>query len=174
MLQALRLSLFALTALALSADRAWALGEILGQSKEELKLKYDVSVTDHGTGRVTIVFTLADAGRLKPLTAVDFAIPAEKKNADGGRWMDLVVAIDMRKTADGKRVGRVHIRREWAERGQIRLLTSSLDGKQTPLTHYLFLIPIAEHMQNAPKAKVKKKAAPAGAAAPAATERKKQ
>ncbi len=104
-----------------SACRVWAMGEILGQSKEELKLKYVVAVEEHSfdgepTGRVTVVFTLADEGRLKPLDEVQLVIPAREKNKDGSNWMDLVVSIDMRKDAGGKSVGRVHILKEWAER----------------------------------------------------------
>jgi hypothetical protein len=81
-----------------ATDRADAIGFILGESKEELKLDYDLSVTDHGTGRVTLVFTLDDEGRLAPLDEVQLAIPAEEKNEDGGRWMDLVASIDILKT----------------------------------------------------------------------------
>ena len=95
----------------LSGDRAFGIGFILGESKEELKLKYDVTVDVHSfggtpTGRVTVVLTLADEGRLKPPDAVELAIPGRQIEQDGGRWMDLVVAIDMAKTDGGsKRAG---------------------------------------------------------------------
>src|SRR5262245_59072092 len=96
-----------------SAGRVWGIGFYLGQTKEELKLEYDVAVVEHEfggapTGRVTVVLTLSDEGRLKPLDEVQLVVPGEEKNKDGGNWMDLVVSIDMQKTDDGKRVGRVH------------------------------------------------------------------
>jgi len=58
LLRILHLSLTVLAVLALMTDQACAVGFILGQTKDELELKYDVSVQDHGPGRVTIVFTL--------------------------------------------------------------------------------------------------------------------
>ena len=79
------------------AGRAWGLGE----TKEELKLKYDVAVEEHSvdgasTGRVTVVLTLADEGRLKPLDGVELGVPGQEKNKDGSNWMDLVLLIDMK------------------------------------------------------------------------------
>ncbi|HVW00048.1 MAG TPA: hypothetical protein VHB77_06905, partial [Planctomycetaceae bacterium] len=68
-------SVFAFAAVALVANLVWALGFQLGQSKDELKLKYDLEVQDHGTGRVTAVLKIADEGRLKPLNSVDLVIP---------------------------------------------------------------------------------------------------
>ena len=67
---------------------AWALGFELGQTKEELKLKYDVSVKDHGTGRVTIVLKIEDYGRLKPVNSVDFYIPAKESHNGRGYYAD--------------------------------------------------------------------------------------
>jgi hypothetical protein len=102
-----------------------------------------VSVQDHGTGRVTVVFTLADEGRLKPLDEVELVIPAEEENEDGGRWMDLAVSVDMAEIEDGKRVGRVHLRQDLAERAEIRLNTHTMDGQMDPLTRLHHVIPIA-------------------------------
>ena len=182
LMQKLRLSVLGLIAAALlcTAGTAWGIGFILGQSKEELKLKYDVTVQDHGTGRVTIVFTLVDEGRLKPLDEIQLVIPGQEKNADGGHWMDLVVSIDMAKAdakADGgKRVGRVHIRKELAERAEIQLNTHTMDGKTDPMTRLHHVIPLIKHMNIAPAAPAPAPApAPAGEPAPSAppaTERK--
>lgn len=164
-------SCLTLGAILLAAGNAGAIGFVLSESKEELKLGYDVTVTDHGTGRVTVVLTLADEGRLAPLDEVQLVIPAQETNADGGRWMDLVVSIEMTKTDDGKRVGRVHLLRELAERASLQLNTHTLDGKIDPLTRLHHVISIDECL---------KKAAAAGAAtsgprrepiAPPATER---
>ena len=102
---------------------------------------------DHGTGRVTAVFTLEDEGRLKPLDEVQLVIPGQEKNADGGHWMDLVVSIDMKETdRGGKRVGRVHILRTLAERAEIQLNTHTMDGKLDPLTRLHHVIPLAKHL----------------------------
>ena len=165
-----------------SAGRAWGIGFILGESKEELKLKYDVAVEHHGTGeqstgRVSVVFTLEDEGRLKPLDAVELVIPGKEKNPDGSYWMDLVVSIDMVKTDGGKRVGRVHVLRELAERAEIQLNTHTMDGKRDGLTRLHHVIPLAKYLKDAPvpAAAPAPAKAPAGqppAAAPPATERK--
>jgi hypothetical protein len=165
-----------LLALVLMPIRARAAGFILGESKAELKLKYGVTVQDHGTGRVTVVFTLVDEGRLKPLDEVQFVIPGKEKNADGGRWMDLVVSIGMTDAGDGRRVGRVHLLKELAERAEIQLNTHTMDGKMDPLTRLHHVIPVAKHLKDAPAAGAKPAAAapaldPPTAPAPPATER---
>ena len=67
-------------ALVIPASLALALGFELGQAKDELKLKYDVSVYDHDTGRVTVTFRLADEGRLKPINSIDLSIPSKAQN----------------------------------------------------------------------------------------------
>lgn len=138
------------------ADRAWGLDFCLAETKEELKLKYDIAVEEHSfngtsTGRVTVVLTIADEGRLKPLDGVQLGIPSQEKNKDGNNWMDLDLLIDMRKANDGKRVGRVHIRKDWAERGGIRLNTRTMDGKPG-LTGMYHVIPIAKYLKSAPAA----------------------
>jgi hypothetical protein len=148
-LRGLVLALFAAVAIAGTAGRSWAIGFVLSQTKEELKLKYDVAVEEHSSGRVTVVLTLADEGRLKPLDDVQLVIPGQEKNADGSHWMDLVVSIDMRQADDGKRVGRVHIRKEMARRAEIQLNTHTMDGKLDPLTRLHHVIPIAKHLKNA-------------------------
>ena len=131
-----------------AAGRAWGIGFILGETKEELKLDYSVDVADHGTGRVTVVLTLISAGRLDPLDEVQLVIPGEELNANGGHWMDLVVSIDMRDAGDGRRVGGVHILRTLAERAQIQLNTHTLDGQIDPLTRLHHVIPIAEYLDD--------------------------
>ena len=148
-----RIEMFRCVAVVLAAGiliwfsgRALGIGFILGETKEELKLKYDVSVQDHGTGRVTAVLTLEDEGRLKPLDEVQLVVPGQEKQPDGGYWMDLVVSIDMVKTDDGKRVGRVHILRTLAERAEIQLNTHTKDGNLDPLTRLHHVIPLAKYL----------------------------
>lgn len=98
-----RLPAIVFAAIILPASLAWALGERLGETKEQLKLKYDVSVKDHGTGRVTIVLTIADQGRLKPLNSVDLVIPGKGRRKNRGGYVDLSVALAIREV-DGKQV----------------------------------------------------------------------
>jgi hypothetical protein len=148
-----RVPLILFAAIVLPAGLAWAMGEQLGQTKEQLKLKYDVSVKDHGTGRVSVTVTIADQGRLNPLNSVDLVIPTEeayKANKAGRGYsghVDLSVALATREE-DGKQVVRVHLLREWAERAQIQFRTSSVDGKKEALTWYYHTIPIAEYLKN--------------------------
>lgn len=134
----------AFAATILVANLAWALGFQLGETKEQLKLKYDVSVVDHGTGRVTVKLTIVDEGRLKPLDlGVDFVIPSK----DGTGHVDLSLSLD-RRTVDGKSVVSVHLQRELAERAEIHLKTDRLDGRVSPLTWYYYVIPIAEYLKD--------------------------
>jgi hypothetical protein len=133
----------AFAAVVLATNPAWALGLRLGQTKDQLKLDYQVSAVDHGTGRVTVNLTIADAGRLKPLDSVDLVIPSK----DGTGFVDLWVALATREV-DGKLVVSVHLTRELAERAEIQLRTSSLDGKKEALTWYYHVIPIAEYIKN--------------------------
>ncbi len=172
-MSALRLSLIIAAVLLLGPERTWALGEILGQTKEELKLNYELAVYDHGTGRVTATLTIADEGRLAPLDAVELCIPAMEKKKDGGQFMDLVVSLDMQKSDHGKRTARVHLNKVMAERAQIWLTTSSFDGKRQPLTRFHHIIPIADCLQSSKQATAKPDAA-APVAAPPATEQKKE
>lgn len=134
-----------------SIGRAWGIGFILSQTREELKLKYEVTAEDHGTGRVTIVLTLKDEGRLKPLDDVQFVIPAQEKNKDGSYWMDLVVSPVLTQQPNGDRVARVHILRSLAERAEFQLNTHTLDGKTDPLTRLHHVIHIADSLKSVPQ-----------------------
>ncbi len=178
LMRTLRLSVMAMAAVVFAGSLAWGMGVVLGQTKEELKLDYGVSVVDHGTGRVTVVLTLADEGRLKPLDEVQLAIPGQETEKDGGHWMDLVVSMDMQQTDDGKRVGRVHIRRDLAERAEIQLNTHTMDGKHDPMTRLHHVIPLAKYLRTEERsaAAARPRATPAterAAAAPSATEKRK-
>jgi hypothetical protein len=122
---------------------ALALGFQLGESKEELKLKYEVSVYDHDTGRVTITFSLEDEGRLEPINSVDLSIPSEEKHTSGGYKSDLTMSVATKKEGN-KRVARIHIRKDWAARAEIQLKTGHLDGKQEAMTWYYHSIKLNE------------------------------
>ncbi len=135
-------------AIVLAANLAWAEGLGLAETKEQLKLKYDVSSADHGTGRVTVNLTIADEGRLKPLDSVDLVIPSK----DGTGFVDLSLSLATRKV-DGKLLVSVHLKKELAERAEIQLRTLSLDGKKEALTWYYHAIPIAKYIKNGERKK---------------------
>lgn len=127
----------AFVACVLAANGVWALGFELAESKDELKLKYEVKVSDHETGRVTAELILSDEGRLGALTAIDLYIP----DAKGSGYADLSISLAVRKV-DGKQVVTVHLLKDLAERASIQLKTSTLDGKQEPRTWYYHSIPL--------------------------------
>jgi len=164
--------LLVVVALLSTANRASALGEILGQTKEELKLGYDPVARDLGSGRVAIEFTLTDEGRLKPLDGVELMVPARETDSAGGHSMDLVVPVEL-KLERGKRVARVQLTRELAERAEIWLTTYWFDGKQLVMTRYHHVIPVGPDLKAAAGGVVKP-AGERGAGAPAATEGKKE
>jgi hypothetical protein len=110
-------------------------------------LKCNVSVKDHGTGRVTVTLTIADQGRLKPLNSVNLVVPGKDRRKDGSGYVDLSVALATREE-DGKQVARIHVLRELAERAEIHLRTSRLDGKQEALTWYYHVISIAKYLSD--------------------------
>ncbi|MBN1909299.1 MAG: hypothetical protein JW818_06145 [Pirellulales bacterium] len=138
----LGLTLILFATVVLATEPALALRERFGQSKEQLKLDYNVAVTDHGTGQVTVVLTITDEGRLKPLNSVDFFIPG--KEGTGYVTLSLVLAT---KEVGGKRVARVHLTKELAKQAEFHLSTSTFDGKKTARGGYYFVIPIAKHLE---------------------------
>ena len=143
MSRSLKLMMAVIVVIAIPSSFALAMGFQLGESKEELKLEYDLSVYDHDTGRVTIRFSLIDEGRLKPINSVDLSIPSKEKHDGGGFKSDLTMSMALRQDGD-KQVGRVHIRKDWAERAEIQIKTGHFDGKQEPLTWYYHSIPLKE------------------------------
>lgn len=139
----LKMKLAVIVLMVISPSFAFAIGFGLGESKEALKLEYDLSAYDHDTGRITITLKLVDTGRLKPITSVDLTIPSDEKHVGGGSKSDLTMSMALKK--DGaKQVARIHIRKDWAERAEIQIKTGHLDGKQEPLTWYYHSIPLKE------------------------------
>ena len=134
-------SVLAALVILVPASFALAVGFQLGESKDKLQLKYDLSVYDHDTGRVTVTFSLEDEGRLKPIDSIDLSIPSQEKHSSGGYKSDLTISMTTRKEGN-KQVARVHIRKEWAARAEIQLKTRHLDGKQEVLTWYYHSIPL--------------------------------
>jgi hypothetical protein len=117
-------------ALALSmAGHCWAIYNVLGPSKDEWGLKYDVQVNDAGNGNVTVVLTVADEGRLKPFYKLELIAMSEEMDKEGGRAYDVKATIELKPTKDGRLVGQAQMRKEFLNRAQIRMLTDRFDGQ---------------------------------------------
>ena len=143
----LRLLSIVFAAIVLTADLAWPLGFRLSETKEQLKLKYDVSVPDHGTGRVTVNVTIVEQGWLTPLKSAAIAIPSEDRT---DRYDVTPLAI---KTVDGKLLVPVELKKEVVERAEVYLETSTLDGKRLSQIWYYHAIPIAKYVKNGERKK---------------------
>ena len=133
-----------LTLLALLASvtiPAHGLGFELSQSKEELKLEYEVAVHDHSTGRLTITLSIANEGRLKPLNAVNLVVAS----TDGTGHVDLSTRLH-REVKGGRNVYRIHLHRKLASRALLQLRTNGLDGKASPRTWYYHNIELRSHL----------------------------
>jgi hypothetical protein len=150
-------------AMVLMSDRSWAIREGLGPSKDEWGLKYEVAVHDADGDKVTVVFTLANEGRLKPFYSLDLVAFSEPTDSRSGRTYDVNVPIKLKPNQDGKRTGEVQIRKEFVDRAKIRIITLTVDGKRQSASGGAFYdIPIAKYLKKA-------SAAASPAAAPSAS-----
>jgi hypothetical protein len=123
----------------LTSGRSWAIYNVLGPSKDEWGVKYDVQVKDTGRDTVTVVFTLDDEGRLKPFYSVEVIAMNKETDSQGGHGYDVKKKIVLKPTEDGRRVGQVQVRKEFLDHAQIRILTERLDGQpQQWLANYEF------------------------------------
>ena len=136
-----------LAAVVLMSDRSWAIRYELPPSKDEWKLAYDVAVHDADQDKVTVVFTLADEGRLKPIYSIDLVAFSQRTDSQGGRAYDVKTPIELKPTPDGKRVGQVQIPKKFAGRAKIRIITLTLDGKRQPSGGVFYDIPLAKYLK---------------------------
>ena len=132
--------LLVVAAIVLTAQQTWAIYYGLPPSKDEWKLKYDVEVLDDNTDTVTVVFTLADEGRLKPVHS--YTLVAYRDNSDGSKSYDLQARLELKPTDDGKRSARLRIRNDLVGRTMIRVLTLTVDGRPQTGGAALYLIPL--------------------------------
>lgn len=139
-----------LAILMLTPDQGWAIREALGPSKDEWGLKYDLTVRDADADKVTVVFRLADEGRLKPFYSLDVIAWGKPSSPRAGRTYDLNVPIKLKPTPDGSRAGEVQIRKEFVDRALIRIITLTVDGKRKPSGGAFYDIPIAKFLNKAP------------------------
>jgi len=137
-------------AIALMSGRCWATYYGLGPSQDEWGLKYGVELNDTDRDTLTVVFTLADEGRLKPFYTIELIALSKETDSKGGHSYDVKSPIEFKTTKDGRRVGQVPLRKEFADRAQIRILTNSVDGKPQTAGLAYYLIPIKKFLNKAP------------------------
>jgi hypothetical protein len=137
-------------AIALMAGPSWAIYYGLPFSKDEYGLKYDVAVHEADSDTLTVVFTLADEGRLKPLYSIELVAFSKQTDPQGGRSYDVKAPFKLESSEDGKRVGQVQMRKEFLDRAKIRILTRTVDGKPQPSGGAYIDIPIVKHVKKAP------------------------
>lgn len=142
--------LLVVAAVVLMAERSWAIRQGLGPSKDEWKLKYDVAVYEADGDNLTVVFTLADEGRLKPLYSVDLVAFSKQTDPQGGRSYDAMVPIKLKPTKDGKRVGQAQISKQFLDRAKIRLITLTIDGQRQPSGGAFYDIPLGKYFNTGP------------------------
>jgi hypothetical protein len=151
-LSRLATAILVVAAILLMSGRSWAIYDVLGPSKDEWGLKYDVQVNDAGGDTVTVVFTLADEGRLKPLSSIELFAFSKETDNQGGHSYDVKAPIELKATKDGRRAGQVQMRKEFLNRAQIRILTKMVDGRLQQPGYAAYEIPISKFLNKAPAA----------------------
>ena len=141
----------AVAAVVLMAGRCWAIFYGLGPSKDEWKLKYDVVLKDANADTLTVVFTVADEGRLKPIYSID-VLAFSEPDRSGGRSYLLKAPIKLETTTDGKRAGEVQIPRKFLDVAVVRILTQTVDGQRQQYAAY-YDIPLNKLLNKARTAK---------------------
>ena len=150
-LSRLTAGLLAVAAIALMSGRCWAIYNGLGPSQDEYGMKYDVAVSDAGGNKATVVFTLADEGRLKPFHSVELIALSKEVDNQGGHSYDVKTPFMFKATSDGKRVAQVQIPKNVLDRAKIRILTLNFDGQRSTYA-WNYDIPVAKYLDNAPSA----------------------
>jgi len=138
-----------LAAMLLAAEHCLAIRFPLPPSKDEYGLKYDVAITEADGGKLTVVFTLADEGRLKPLYAVDVVAFSKQTDSQGGRSYDVNEKLELKPGADGKRVATATFSKEHLDRAKIRIITLMVDGKRQPSGGAIYDIPLSKYAKEA-------------------------
>lgn len=142
--------LLVVAVIVLMSGRSWAVYYSLGPSKDEWGLKYEVEVNAADKGELNVHFTLADAGRLKPIYSAT-VVAFSNLNSDGGRSYLVNAPIDLKSAKDGKLSGQVQIRKEFADRAAIRILTLMVDGRRRPTSGAAYYdIPLKKFLNKAP------------------------
>jgi hypothetical protein len=159
-------SMLVVAAVALTSSRSWAVYYMLGPSSDEWGLKYDVELSPAAGDSLNVVFTLVDAGRLRPIYSTTVVAFSLQTDSQGGRSYDVKAPIELKPTDDGKYTGQVQIRKEFADRAMIRILTLTVDGKRQTAGAAYYDIPLKRFLNKVPAAASSQK--PATLAAPRA------
>lgn len=146
------ISLLVVAATVLTAGRSLAIHYDLGPSEDEWGLKYDVELQPAAGGKVNVRFTLADAGRLRPIYSVTVIAFSKTADAQGGRVSELKAPIELSPLKDGRYAGEAEIGKEFLDRAQIRILTLTFDGKRQTKGARYFDIPIQKFVNRTPTA----------------------
>ena len=157
-LSRLAIGILTAAAVALASGRSWAIYNGLGPSRDDWKLKYDVEVYAADRDTLTVVFTLTDGGRLKPIYSIDL-VAFSQPDSDGGRSYLAKAPIVLKPTNDGKRSGQARIRKEFADRALFRILTLTVDGRRQQFAAY-YDSPLNKFLNKTPKAAPPSIAAP--------------
>jgi hypothetical protein len=136
-------------ALVLTTGVSWAVFHQLPQSKDEWGLKYDVAVDDAGSDKVTVKFTLADEGRLKPIYSIE-VIAFSRPDATGGRTYLAKERFEFKPNKDGVREGQVQIPKKLAEGAIIRFLTLTVEGRRQTAGAAYHDIQLKKYLNGAP------------------------
>jgi hypothetical protein len=137
----------ALAVTTLICGQAWAIYYALAPSKDAWGLKYDVAVEEAGPDTVTVKFTLADEGRLKPIHSVSLAVLDKQYSGQNSQRYDVKGKFELKSTGDGKRVGQMQIRKDQASQAIVRVLTQRVDGKFQSAGAAYYDIPLSKHLK---------------------------
>jgi hypothetical protein len=122
---------------------------MLPPSKDDWGLKYDLQVFAVEGDKLDVHFTLADAGRLKPIysaTVVAFTPP----DISGGQSYLVKTRIPLKPTKDGERAGQVQIPRKFLNIAMIRILTLNVDGRRQTAGAAYYDIPFKRFLTKTP------------------------
>ena len=151
-LSRLATGMLVVAAILLMSGRSWAIYYGLGPSKDDWGMKYDVAVNEVDHDTLSVVFTLADEGRLKPIYSLELIAFSKETDNQGGHGYDVKAPIELKPTKDGRRAGQVQIRKEFADRAMFRILTHMVDGQQQPSGGAYYDIPLNKFLNKAPGA----------------------
>jgi len=140
-LSRLAMSLLVVAAVVLMSGRCWAVFNMLPPSKDEWGLKYDLEVTAVDGDKLNVRFTLADAGRLKPIHSAT-VVAFSKPDTMGGQSYLVKARIKLQPTKDGKAAGQVQIPKEFLNIAMIRILTLTVDRRRQTAGAAYYDIPL--------------------------------
>jgi hypothetical protein len=139
-------------AMLLMTSRSWAIYYGLGPSKDEWGLKYEVAVEEADRNNLTVTFTLADEGRLKPIYSIELIAFSKQADSQGRRAYDIKAPFKFKTGPDGRRTAQVQIRKDIVDGAEIRILTQMVDGRRQPSGGSYYDIPLKKYLNKAPSA----------------------